>query len=67
MFDMFKENNGGVSSVRVIAFMIVAAVLFVWVSVSLKTWTIQPLDMNTVVMVLGSLGAKVGQKFAEKP
>ena len=67
MFDVFKENNGGVSSVRVIAFMIVTAVLFVWVSVSLKTWTIQPLDMNTVVMVLGSLGAKVGQKFAEKP
>ena len=66
MFEMLKESNGNMSSMRVIAFMITSAVLFVWVSTSIKTWTVQPLDTNAMILVIGSLGAKVGQKFGEK-
>ena len=66
MLEMLKESNGNMSSIRVIAFMIASAVVSVWSYTSIRSGVIQPMDLSTVTLVLGSLGAKVGQKFGEK-
>ena len=64
MLQMFKEDNGNVSSIRVSMFLVVCCCMFDYMfSVYTKgAWNPSP---EVVVILLGVLGLKVGQKFGE--
>lgn len=65
IFEFLEENNGGVSFMRVASFGIIGVTLFVWAYTSIKTNEIQKLDIEQLMLMLGSLGFKLGQKIVE--
>lgn len=62
---MFKEDNGNTSMMRVCFFIVVCCVMFVNVAVSIKTWTVAPLDIGAVTAILGMGFNKFLQKGKE--
>lgn len=68
LIDMVSAADGSISLMRVCVFMVVAAFLFNWCYLTVKTGQAQPLDWDQVVLVLGALGAKALQRpFESKP
>lgn len=65
LFEFLEENNGGISFMRVASFGIIGVTLFVWAYTSVKTMTIQKIDIEQLMLILGSLGLKLGQKVVE--
>lgn len=65
IFEFLEENNGGVSFMRVASFGVIGVTLFVWAYTSIKTNEIQKLDIEQLMLILGSLGFKLGQKIIE--
>lgn len=65
LIQMFEDENGGTSLMRVAVLLVVAAVLFNWVFLTVKSGTAQTLDWSQVAAVLGSLWVKAQQKKTE--
>lgn len=65
IFEFLEENNGGVSFMRVASFGIIGVILFVWAYTSIKTMQIQKIDIEQLMLMLGALGFKLGQKIIE--
>ena len=65
MFEFLEEDNGGISFMRVASFGIIGVTLFVWAYTSIRTMQIQKMDIEQIMLILGSLGFKLGQKFVE--
>ncbi len=63
--NFLKENNGNESSMRLLVAFIVVAVMGTWSYVSVKTSVMAPLDLPTVLTIVGSLLAKAWQKEKE--
>lgn len=64
-FEFVQDNNGDFSFTRVVAAAIVGVNLFVWAYTSLKTMQIQKIDMEQLILMLGSMGIQLGQKVVE--
>ena len=66
--DMISSGDGSISLMRVCTLLVVVAVLFNWVWLTVKTGVKQPLNWDEVTMVIGALGAKALQRpFESKP
>ena len=63
--EMFEEDNGGLSSVRVIMMFWNLAVGLVWMILSIRAGVMQPLDGGILVALGIANSAKVVQKFTE--
>lgn len=66
ILEIFEESNNRLSSIRVMNFIIVLTVMINWTAANFSSGKLQPLDPSTLTLVLGSMGIKWGQKFAEK-
>lgn len=65
---MLCSADGSVSAMRVMCFLIVAAFLFNWCYLTVKTGQSQPLNWDQITLVLGALAAKAAQRpFETKP
>lgn len=64
--NFLKESNGNESSMRMLVAFIVAVIMGTWCFVSIKTSALAPLNMETVLALLGSLMAKAWQKGKEE-
>lgn len=62
---MFSEQGGSASSMRGLAFMIVAGFILVWVKVSWTTNVLAPVSIEQTGIVLGALGIKAWQRGKE--
>lgn len=65
LIEFLEENNGGISFMRVASFGIIGVTLFVWAYTSIRTMQIQKMDIEQIMLILGSLGFKLGQKIVE--
>ncbi|MCC7212504.1 MAG: hypothetical protein IT451_11785 [Candidatus Brocadia sp.] len=65
LFEFLEENNGGISFMRVASLGIIGVTLFVWAYTSIKTMQIQKIDIEQLMLMLGALGFKLGQKIIE--
>jgi len=66
MLDMFKDPSGKTSMQRVLLFMVVTAVMAVWLWISLSTKQFASFDIEQAILILGLFGMKTGQSFGEK-
>lgn len=64
LFNMFKEDNGNVSSMRITMFIITLCCMvdYMFSTFTKGQWKPSP---EIITILLGSLGLKMGQKFAE--
>jgi len=61
------KGNQNLSATRLVLLLWAVSVLVIWVIVSLRTTTLQSIP-DSVVTILGvSFGAKVVQRFGERP
>lgn len=65
IFEFLEEDNSGISFMRVASFGIIGVTLFVWAYTSIRTMQIQKMDIEQIMLILGSLGFKLGQKIVE--
>ena len=63
---MFQEDNGQFSAMRVLVFVIVGTVLFNWTYFNLKSGQLSGFDWADLMVVVGPLLAKAAQKKVEK-
>ena len=63
---LIAGTSGDPSTMRVAVLLVLLAVLFNWVFLTVKTGTEQPLDWEQVSIILGSLFAKVAQYKMEQ-
>lgn len=63
--DIFKDKNGKYSGTSIAKLFIVFAIIGVWLYVSVKTSTISAIPESLVMLVCGSLGVGVFNKFAD--
>ena len=63
---MFSENNGELSSMRVLSGIVVVTVLGTWAIHCLQNNVLVGFDYQDIGLVLGALGAKAYQKKNEK-
>jgi hypothetical protein len=61
----FFSESGELSQMRLITFMVVGVVLFNWVFLTVTSYKLVPLDMNSVLFLLIAMGAKTIQKGIE--
>jgi hypothetical protein len=61
---LFEETNGEPSSIRVMSFSVIATFLYDWIHTILANKPFTP-DWAIVGIVIGILGVKSVQKFAE--
>lgn len=64
--NFLREANGQESSMRLLVAFIVVAIIGTWSMVSIKTNAIAPLNLETVLALIGSLLAKAWQKEKEE-
>ena len=64
IFEFLQENNGGLSSARLITIMFASAILFKYVWQVVKTNDAN-FSMEEITMMLGAFGIKAGQKYVE--
>jgi len=65
LLEVVHDGGGAVSNMRVIALLVAVAVVGTWTAVSVKKMELQPLDLNSVALVLGASGLKVIQSRSE--
>lgn len=66
LLQAFQEPGGNPSSMRVMTFIVVAAIMTGWLSVTLHNYAMAPLDINGPGgIVLGALGVKAWQRGKE--
>lgn len=65
--EFFEGPSGQKSSARLLSVLSVVIVLAVWAFVSLRAMSLQNIPEMVVFFVLGINGAKVAQRWAEKP
>jgi hypothetical protein len=63
--EFFQEDNGNLSSMRLLTAFIVVAVIGTWAVVSLRTNAVASLDWQAVGAVIGAMAAKAWQKEKE--
>lgn len=68
MLNVFNDDSGNFSTMRVIVVLVVVAVLANWIILNLKApdGTTINLDWQEIIMVTSAVLGKAGQKFAEK-
>jgi len=64
LFEFLQENNGNLSTARLIPVVITAAVLFKYIWQVVTTGTAN-FTIEEMTLLLGSFGIKVGQKALE--
>lgn len=64
VFEFLQENNGNLSTARLLPVVITSAIIFKYIYQVLSTGTAS-FTSEELVMVLGSFGIKVGQKAIE--
>lgn len=62
---VFNDVNGVPSAMRVAVLGLIFIVSLTWAVVSIRNNALQPINMETVMMVLGALGFKVWQRDLE--
>ena len=60
--EILSDNDGSLSTIRLVVLAIVAAVLGNWVYLTIHTGQQQTLDWSSITLVLGAMGVKVAQK-----
>ncbi len=63
---VFQEDNGNTSSMRVLTALIVLVVLGNWTYFNVTTGSMVAFDLNDVMVMLAPLGVKAWQKGKEK-
>lgn len=64
--EMLSEDNGNISTMRILAFFIIAVVMFNWTWINIATGSIISFDWADLGLILGPLFAKGYQKGREK-
>lgn len=62
----FFQEDGGFSAMRLMFIFVVTSVVGVWIFMSVRTKTLQPLDNGVVTFTLGVAACKTVQRFGEK-
>lgn len=65
IFEMIEEDNGGISQIRVVAFLFASCMATEWIHAIFTTGIFAP-NMTSISLVLGALGMKVVQKPFEQ-
>ena len=63
--DIIRDDKGNLSAARVAFMMIIGIFAGTWSYLSIKSGEMQPIDMEQLLMILGSFGFKVYQKSIE--
>ncbi len=63
--NIFSQDNGNPSSMRVLTAFVVISVISVWGYISIITKTLAPFPAEGAVAIIGALGAKAWQKGKE--
>ncbi|RMF58914.1 MAG: hypothetical protein D6748_07535 [Calditrichaeota bacterium] len=64
--EFLQEKNGNFSSTRLAFLLWVLGTLFVWIFISIKNLTLQPLPESVIIIIGILMTGKVTQKFGEK-
>lgn len=64
---LISGTDGSPSTMRVAVLMVLAAVLFNWIYLTIKTGSEQPLNWEEVGIIVGALAAKAVQYRFENP
>jgi uncharacterized BrkB/YihY/UPF0761 family membrane protein len=67
IMDCISSANGSISAMRVAMLLVITAILFNWVYLTVVTGQKQPLDWTEVAAILGALGMKAAQRPFESP
>ena len=62
---MFREDNGTVSMMRVLPFIVTCSMMFGWLYVVITTGALPTLDLNSIILIIGLAAGKVIQKPME--
>ena len=62
---IINDVNGAPSAMRVAVLGLIFIISLTWAMVSIRNNALQPVDMETVMMVLGALGFKTWQRDIE--
>lgn len=65
MNELLSDNSGGLSTTRVLSFIVVICIMTVWVKASWITNTLAPISAEQMILLLGTLGLKVAQRAVE--
>ena len=65
IFEMFQEDNGGVSNTRVITFLFATCMAMEWIHSIWTTGIFTP-NVTSISLVVASMGMKVAQKPFEQ-
>jgi len=66
MWDMFKDGEGNVSSMRIVWTIVVLTLVFVWAYISLSTKTLQSFTTGDAAWFAALFAGKVGQSYVER-
>ncbi len=66
LLQMLSEGDGQVSTMRVLAFLVVLSILIPAVVVAIRTNTGLSLSMEQITLILGTLGIKTFQRSVEE-
>lgn len=64
---ILSDDNGNLSSKRVLSVSWGLGVLFVWIAVCIKSWTVATLPWEVVGVVFSLAGVTAAGKWGEKP
>lgn len=63
---MFREDNGNLSMMRLLPFLVVCSMMAAYLWVAFRTVTMPSLDLNSIILVIGLTAGKVVQKTLEQ-
>ena len=64
--EIFSEDNGNISTMRILIFFIITVVLFNWTWINIATGTLVGFDWADLGLIIGPLFAKSYQKGKEE-
>lgn len=65
LLSMISEDNGNVSSMRIITMLVIGVSLFNWTWATIATGALASMSWSQIAMILGALTAKGAQKKLE--